>query len=211
MCCILMWSFYSYFKDMVQGIVLEESLMCLSIQLSPFCFEGCSPWFLFWEGFGAFFFFLLCLFCTSIPCYVIGLQSVVTMDHPNKMQHSPWFQVFLQKGFVKVNIDGSSLGNLGTTGMGELFRDNNGFQLFGFSVSFEYSTNIMAELGAMRVGFCFAQDKGLSNIILESDFVATIELVMHDCVKSHPLYVLISNIQEFLYWMWTCRVVHTFT
>ncbi|KAF7834434.1 reverse transcriptase [Senna tora] len=61
-----------------------------------------------------------------------------------------------KNGFIKLNTDGSSIGNPGPVGVGGLFRDSDGRWLLGFSGSIGYQTNMFAELNAIKHGLALA-------------------------------------------------------
>ncbi|KAF7815070.1 Ribonuclease H protein [Senna tora] len=55
-------------------------------------------------------------------------------------------------GTFKINVDGSSRGNPGKSGVGGLIRDSNGTMMVGFSVSFGFNDILYAELFAIKYG-----------------------------------------------------------
>jgi hypothetical protein len=61
---------------------------------------------------------------------------------------------------VKLNVVGSSLGNLGRSGFGGLIRDKNGNWLLSFSGSCGITTNINAELQTIFYGLDKAWSHG---------------------------------------------------
>ena len=52
--------------------------------------------------------------------------------------------------FIKINIDGSALDNLGIAGAGGILRNHLGQWISGFSLHVGLATNNMAELSATR-------------------------------------------------------------
>lgn len=54
--------------------------------------------------------------------------------------------------YIKLNMDGSSISNLGMAGTGGLIHNSSGDWIFGFSLNMEFAMNNMAELGAVRQG-----------------------------------------------------------
>ena len=62
--------------------------------------------------------------------------------------------------FVKINCDGSSLGNPGPTGFGVVLRSSDGGWIFGFSGSVSKMDNLCVELLALRKGLQLAWDFG---------------------------------------------------
>ncbi|KAK9274140.1 hypothetical protein L1049_018954 [Liquidambar formosana] len=63
--------------------------------------------------------------------------------------------------WAKLNTDGSSLGNPGPAGAGELIRDHNGQWIVGFIQNVGRSTSMAAELWALRDGLQLAFDSGI--------------------------------------------------
>lgn len=53
-------------------------------------------------------------------------------------------------GQVKLNVDRSSLGNLGKARCSGLFRDHDGAWLFGFACHIGFATNLQAKLWGIR-------------------------------------------------------------
>ncbi|GLT63476.1 hypothetical protein SLA2020_360390 [Shorea laevis] len=101
-------------------------------------------------------------------------------------------------GFVKLNSDGSALGNPGMAGAGGLLRDHFGRWIVGFSRNIGWTTSIAAELWAIRDGLEVAISKGFSKIIVETDSkIATILIESAD-ISLHSLGVLISDCRSLL-------------
>lgn len=71
--------------------------------------------------------------------------------------------------FVKINVDGSSLGNPGRSGFGGVIRNSHGEWIMGFSGFCGVTTNINSELMAIQVGLKLAWDKDYRDVICESD------------------------------------------
>ncbi|XP_058084546.1 uncharacterized protein LOC131232327 [Magnolia sinica] len=72
--------------------------------------------------------------------------------------------------WLKVNIDGSIGGNLGTGGGGGgICRDHRGELIVGFHNSYGRVTNTYVEAQAMADRLQICKNMGLSNIIVESD------------------------------------------
>ncbi|XP_058082487.1 uncharacterized protein LOC131230607 [Magnolia sinica] len=72
-------------------------------------------------------------------------------------------------GWVRLNVDGSSLGNLGPSGGGGLCRDSSGGFLFAFAKGYGTPSNTHAELRAVHEDLCLSLSKGYHQIIIESD------------------------------------------
>ena len=73
--------------------------------------------------------------------------------------------------FIKINTDGSSLGNPGQAGFGGLLCDENGKWVVGYSGYIPWADNLCVELLAMRKGLDLAWRLGL-----RKSFVSVIAL-----------------------------------
>ena len=71
--------------------------------------------------------------------------------------------------FIKINTDGSALGNPGIAGAGGILRDHLGQWISGFSLHVGLATNNMVELAAFRQGLAMAWTMGFKFIYLELD------------------------------------------
>ena len=71
--------------------------------------------------------------------------------------------------FIKLNMDGSSIGNPGMAGAGSLLRDSSRSWISGFSLNMGITSNNVEELGAVRQGLKLAWDLGFEFIHLEID------------------------------------------
>ena len=71
--------------------------------------------------------------------------------------------------FIKLNIDGSLLGNLGLAGASELLRNSSGAWISGFSLHMGITSNNIAKLGAICKGLLLAWNLGFKFIHLEID------------------------------------------
>ena len=71
--------------------------------------------------------------------------------------------------YLKLNTDGSALGNPGPAGAGGVLRDHRGQWISGFSLHGGFATNNMAELAAVRQGLEMAWNMGYKLLHLELD------------------------------------------
>ncbi|RZB56873.1 hypothetical protein D0Y65_045822 [Glycine soja] len=107
--------------------------------------------------------------CQFIQTYFKGSSS--TRDPHNIIWSAPI------SPFVKLNIDGSSLGNPGSLGFGGIVRDSRGFWFSGFYGHFDHTTNIHVELLAILNGMRHAWNNGFRHIIIETDSLVAIHLI----------------------------------
>ena len=75
----------------------------------------------------------------------------------------------LLEPFIKLNIDGNSLGNPGLAGAGELLCNSSGAWISGFSLHMGITSNNIAKLGAICKGLLLAWNLGFKFIHLEID------------------------------------------
>ena len=71
--------------------------------------------------------------------------------------------------FIKLNTDGSSLGNPSLAGVGRLLHNSSGDWISGFSLHMGITSNNIVELGAVRHGLLLAWNLGFKFIHLEID------------------------------------------
>ena len=64
-------------------------------------------------------------------------------------------------GWVKLNTDGSSIGNLGSAGRGGLIRDQNGIWITGFSQNVGIATSMETKLWAPKDGLSVCRELNL--------------------------------------------------
>lgn len=69
------------------------------------------------------------------------------------------------EGYIVLNVDGSSIGNLGPAGFGGIFRDNDGSWMHGFVGSIGHANNLLTELLALYNGLSLAWRKGYWGLI----------------------------------------------
>ena len=71
--------------------------------------------------------------------------------------------------FIKLNTDGSSLGNPGMAGVGGLLCNSAGAWVSGFSLNMGIASNNISELGAIRQGLILAWDLDFKFIYIKID------------------------------------------
>jgi hypothetical protein len=99
---------------------------------------------------------------------------------------------------VKLNVDGSSLGNPGRSGFGGLIRDTNGNWLLGFSGSCGITTNINAELQAIFYGLEKAWSHGYRHVECESDCQSALKLIKEGVPTIYLYAPIIDLIKRFI-------------
>lgn len=100
------------------------------------------------------------------------------------------FVVIPPEGFIKVNIDGSSFGNLGNADFWGLLR-NGGNWIYVFSWSFGRASNLLVELLAILEKLQLACDLRYRSIVMEFDSQAVLELIAD--TKHNDLTFILHN------------------
>lgn len=108
---------------------------------------------------------------------------------------------------IKVNVDGSSLGNPGPAGFGGLIRNHLGEWICGFSGSCGFADNLAAELQGINYGLELAWHKGYRNVILESDSKCALDLLTAT-TTFHSLSPLLVHINSLLIRDWNVKLQH---
>lgn len=127
----------------------------------------------------------------------VGKTSRVVSWHP------------LSSETVKLNTEGSSLGNPGNSGYGGLIRNSCGEWLLGLSGRCGFTSNLNAELHAISHGLDIAWDKGIKDVICELDSQLALSLVEKGVVQSHPYAPIVDYIRSFKNYNWRLSFVHT--
>ena len=91
--------------------------------------------------------------------------------------------------WVKLNTDGSALGNPGRAGGGGVIRNHLGHWIKGFSRALGTTNSFIAELWALRDGLIMSKELGISNLIVELDALSVIHMLSSDkpCLIMEPL------------------------
>lgn len=95
-------------------------------------------------------------------------------------------------GWIKINTDGSSLGNPGMAGGGGLIKDENGDWVVGFARKIGTASRFMAELLALRDGLLLCLQFHAQAVIIGMD-----TKVIIDALSSHAkANTIVSSIME---------------
>jgi ribonuclease HI len=113
------------------------------------------------------------------------------------------------KNVIKVNVDGSSIGNPGPSGFGGLLRNTFGGWITGFAGSCGFTSNINAELQAISHDLDIAWNHGFRNVICESDFQTALKLIQEGVPSTHPYAPLVDYIRSLIHKKWQLVLVHT--
>lgn len=110
--------------------------------------------------------------------------------------------------FVKLNVDGSSLGNPGHLGFGGIIRNFDGAWMMGFSGYCGFTTNISAELFAIAHGLACAWDGGHRKVICESDSLMALTMVEQGVNGCHPHATMVNHIRGLRNREWELQFSH---
>lgn len=106
--------------------------------------------------------------------------------------------------YLKLNTDDSTLPNLGSGGIGEIFCDENGRWILGYMRYFPRITNLQAELLAVRERLEMAVKKHFDHLIIESDSLVALNLLTHNTNTKLKflIYECRSMIQKMTFVRW---------
>ncbi|CAL5386690.1 unnamed protein product [Camellia sinensis] len=89
-------------------------------------------------------------------------------------------KVLLAAGTIKLNSDGCSKGNPGPAGYGGLFKDERGAWVHGYHGRLEEATSLEAELWGVYRGLTIILEKGMRDIVIETDSIQMVKLLHED-------------------------------
>jgi hypothetical protein len=91
----------------------------------------------------------------------------IILGHPTKISSSQWKA--LRDGYLKINFDGASKGNLAPTGFGATIHNNKGEILLFTVGNLGHNTNNAADLWGLLKGLQTTMDQGMNFLIAEGD------------------------------------------
>jgi len=118
-------------------------------------------------------------------------------------QRPPW-------DFVKINVDGSFLGNPGRIGADGLIRSSAGNFLVGFTAFAGVACNLLPELLAIAKGLKLVWDRGYHKIICHSNPKDALRLLSANQVSFYKYRAFILEIRELINRDWTIRIEYAF-
>ena len=110
----------------------------------------------------------------------------------------------------KVDSDGASAGNPGRAEGGGLLRDSNGHWVKGYARSIGFTTNVIAELWALRDGLNLALSEGIRNLIVELDARVVVDLIKSNADSSKLYSPLLCDCRCLLKEFHRVQVQHVF-
>ncbi|CAL5424318.1 unnamed protein product [Camellia sinensis] len=111
-------------------------------------------------------------------------------------------------GNPKLNSDGCSKGDPGQSGYGGLLRDETGAWLWGYHGYLGNCTSLEAELWGIYRGLTIIMQKGLANIVIETDSQLAMKFIQEGADRSSPYRALIED-TTFLVRRCNCTIQYT--
>ena len=112
--------------------------------------------------------------------------------------------------FIKLNIDGSSLGNLGLAGASRLLCNSLGDWISSFSLYMGITSNNIAELGAVCEGLLLAWNLGFRFIHLEIDFMIVLSWLTNNNDIPPVINPILCDCRNLMEHNWTIQVYRIF-
>ena len=143
---------------------------------------------------------------------IFHLCDSITADHTSKTRVPNIRMVCWSKpseGVMKLNVDGSSLGNPGRAGFGGLLRGEDGVWVIGFTRFLGLLDNLHAELMAIYEGLRVAWSSNARVVLCVPDSVEAVRLIRSPCPRLHPYAAIIANINALLRRDWNVNFHHT--
>ncbi|XP_058111324.1 uncharacterized protein LOC131254352 [Magnolia sinica] len=115
----------------------------------------------------------------------------------------------LTKGWVKINVSGSAMGNPSKSRGEGICRSDKGEFLFAFLEGYGVGSNVNAELRAFHDGLSLCLRRGLSRVIVESDSLPVVSVLKGDSIPGWKWGYWNSRIER-LKICGQCEFVHIF-
>lgn len=111
---------------------------------------------------------------------------------------------------MKLNTDGSSLGNPGSAGGGGVIRDWSGRWVVGFSRKIGIATSLLAELWAIRDGLMLCIDRNLAMVEVELDANAVVDMLANPLYSNNAISPLIEDCRYLVSQIPHVRIKHCY-
>ncbi|CAL5382095.1 unnamed protein product [Camellia sinensis] len=96
-------------------------------------------------------------------------------------------------GKIKLNIDGCARGDPGEGGFGGVFRDKDGSWLCGFFGKLDSCYSLETEMWGIYRGLTMVLEKGLHEVIIETDFILAEELLNKGPPSNCPFRSIVED------------------
>lgn len=101
-------------------------------------------------------------------------------------------------GWLKLNTDGSAVGNSGIAGGGGLIRNENGDWIMGFAKSLGITSGVMAELWALKYSLTLASQLRIADLCVEFDAELIVLLLNNYLINNLMLEPLLGDCKTLL-------------
>ena len=129
-------------------------------------------------------------------CWTQGLVPFLKQPPRARLRIIRW--MVPPMGYVKLNVDGSSLGNPGDAGGGGLIRDSEGRLLYGFSTFYGWQTNMSAEAMALLEGLQLCKSHGFPHVEIEIDSLTLLKVVRREMKCPWRIWGVVCHIRHLL-------------
>ena len=112
--------------------------------------------------------------------------------------------------WMKLNSDGSSMGNLGLAGGGGLICNENGEWVKGYTRAIGYATNVAAELWALRDGIWLCISLKVPVVVFELDAKLVNDLLKKDVENPNGVDILVADCRKWMKKIPLVRIQHCY-
>ncbi|GER53007.1 polynucleotidyl transferase [Striga asiatica] len=117
-----------------------------------------------------------------------------------------------EKGWTKLNYDGSCKCETGKSSIGGIFRDHNASFLLGYAESIGQSSSTLAELAALVRGLEIVLENGWSNVWLEGDYKSMADIITRKkgVIKCAQANAHLARVKSMVPEIENCAFTHTY-
>ncbi|KAK9998309.1 hypothetical protein SO802_017912 [Lithocarpus litseifolius] len=101
-------------------------------------------------------------------------------------------------GWVRLNIDGSALGNLGRASCGGIIWNDSGDWLGGFSRSIGVTTSFIAELWALRDGLTLCHNMHYPAVDIQTDAKAVVDVINNPSYSNRVALPIVDDCRQLI-------------
>ena len=141
--------------------------------------------------------------------HLADLCSSIFVSNPVRIERRWVGWSMPQNNFVKLNCDGSSIGNPGRAGFGGLIWRANTEWVVGFSSHVNQADNLCVELLALRRGLDLAWSLGFRRVECEVDCEEVVRLI-NKPPNRHAYTAIIRDILRLLNFNWEYSIKHVY-
>ncbi|CAL5417122.1 unnamed protein product [Camellia sinensis] len=126
---------------------------------------------------------------TSLECFNAFARSITSPKSVCRL--IKWLPP--PAGVIKLNVDGCTGTGTGPGGFGGLFRDEQGTWISGYYGRLETCTSLEAELWAVYKGLTIILQRGLTNVIVETDAEQVVKMLTESSGDNFPFRGLVED------------------